>query len=297
MRQWGALLAGLLAILPVGCADVPAAHTTVRDGLRGFGTPPSADVVQMDVALIERPVGDAYINRDVWATTDEQVVALERRAILEENGFRVGQVIGLTPSELQALLTSPRCCATPRRQFLAAGGSAPVKLGPTAPECRFIIRRPDGSEQVVLQQAQCALVVVPSLTDDGRVRLHFTPRVEHGEVLRQMQPAEDRSGWTLEVHRQAESYPDMAWDVTVAPNEYLLIGAWFDQPATLGYQSFVDRQGPAPVQRLLVIRTGRSGGEVDAEIADLPPGDASAEGRPPPLALQAAWTAVRASGP
>jgi hypothetical protein len=297
MRHRGALLVGLLAVLPVACAGGPEVQTVSRaDGPRG-SSPAPAGLVQMDVALLERPVGDTYINRALWALTDEQVIPLEHRAVLEENGFRVGQVVGLPPAELQALLLSPRCCANPRRRLLAPGYSASVVLSSNIPECRFQVRKEEEPQKVVLQQAQCALVVVATPTSDGRVQLHFTPRVEHGELLREMEPADDRSGWTLEVKRQTETYPAMGWDVTVAPNEYLVIGAWFDEPATLGYQAFVDTQGPSPVQRLLVIRTGRSGGGIDAEIADLPPEDPSLAGRPPPLALQAAWSAVRASGP
>jgi hypothetical protein len=296
MRQWPALLSGLLAFVPVACASGQAVQTIARlDPLRAFRTAPAPDVVQLDVALIECPVGDSFINRELWSVTDEQVIGLEHRATLEENGFRVGEVIGQPPSELRALLRSERSCANPRRRLLATGASAPLQLGPAQAECRFHVRREDGPVEVVLQQAQCSLLVVPTATPDGRTRLHFTPKVEHGEMLPQFRASADRSGWAMEIQRQSQTYPEVGWDVVLAANEYLVIGAWLDEPGTLGHQSFVDTEGITPVQRLLVIRTGRSGTGIDAEIADLPAADAALAGRTPPLALQATWSA-RGSG-
>jgi hypothetical protein len=298
MRPWRAVLPALFALLPVACVhgrDGPAAAR--GDLLHLFRPGEAGDVVQLDVALLERPAGDAYINGGLWTFTDGQVVDLEHRAALEQNGFRVAQVVGLPPTELHDLLLSPRSCLNPRRRFLAAGCPAPLLLGPAQPECRFRLRGAAGGGEVVLQQAQCSLEVVPALTDDGKIRLHFTPKVEHGELLPQYSPVPDEADWVMEIRRQSVSYPELAWDVTVAANDYLVIGAWFDQPGTLGHRCFVGDSEAAPVQRLLVLRPFRSGGGVDAEIADLPPADPARRDRPPVLALQAALSAVRASGP
>jgi hypothetical protein len=250
----------------------------------------------MDVALIERPAGDAYLNRGLWSVTDEQVVPLEKRAALEENGFRVGQVIGLPPTELRALLKSERACVNPRRRFLAAGASASLLLGPIQSECRFQLYKDAGPAEVVLEQAQCALVVVPTPTPDGKTRLRFTPKVEHGDMVPHYSPAPDQAGWVMEIKRQSYSYSDLSWEVTVSANDYLVIGACIDQPGTLGHLSFVDPPGTAPVQRLMVLRTCRSGGGIDAEIAEPERTGLTDEGRSPPLALQAIWSAARAKG-
>jgi hypothetical protein len=292
MRHWRRLLPGLVAFLPLACAGGQAMQTIARmDPLRAFHSTPAPDTVQLDVALVECPVGDGFINRDLWLVTDEQVIGLEHRATLEENGFRVGEVIGLPPTELRTLLKSERSCVNPRRRLLAIGAAAPLQLGPVQAECRFQVHRSGGSVPVALQQAECSLMVVPTATPDGRIRLHFTPKVEHGELLPQFRAAPDRSGWEMKIQRQSETYTDLSWDVVLASNEFLVIGAWLDQPGTLGHQAFVDTEGIAPVQRLLVIRTGRSGAGIDAEIADLPPADPAVTAHSPPLALQATWSA------
>jgi hypothetical protein len=294
MRRWRALLPGLVALLPLACLPGQPGQTFYRrDSLRAFHGPVAPDVIMMDVALLERPAGDAFINRELWRFTDKQVVPLEQGAILEDNGFRVGLVVGLPPTELNALLTSPRACVNPRRRFLAAGATASIKLGPTQPECRFRLRQEDGVTEVVLEQAQCAFTVVATPTADGRTRLRFTPQVEHGEMVPHYAPVPDQSGWVMEIKQQCNAYPNLAWEVTVAANDYLVIGTWIDQPDTLGHQAFVDPQSAAPVQRLLVLRTFRNGG-IDADIAE--PVPANQGSRSPPLALQAAWSTVRARG-
>jgi hypothetical protein len=297
MRRGRALLPVLFAFMPLACVhgrDGPAAAR--RDFLHLFHPAEAADVVQIDVALLECPVGDARINEGLWPFTDEQIVDLERQADLEANGFRVGQVVGPPPTELRALLRSERSCVNPRRRLLAPGAAAPLLLGPTQRECRYRLCRDGGPEDVDLQQAQCSLVVVPTLTADGKTRLRFTPTVEHGELLPQYTAVPDQSDWVMEIRRQSVRYPDLAWDVTLAANEYLVIGTRPGRAGTLGQACFLDGGGPAPVQRVLVLRTCRSGGGIDAEIADPTSADPGQPTRPPALALQAAWSTVRASG-
>src|SRR5688572_25631778 len=111
-----ALIYGLLAVCLAGCTRPEVVHTTAwLDRLRAGAGPTGPDVVQIDVALIERPAADAYLNSGLWQFVDEQVVVLERKAVLADNGFRVGQVGGITPAGLHDLLTSERSCANPRR--------------------------------------------------------------------------------------------------------------------------------------------------------------------------------------
>src|SRR5881409_3401857 len=129
MRHGRALL-GLLNVLLVGCVTGGPAHTALRPE-RGSPAPAAADpdAVVLYVALVERPVGDRYLNQDLWALADEQVVGIERRAVLEENGFRVAQVGGIIPAGLLGLLSSERSCVNPRCVRLHAGHPTTVPLG------------------------------------------------------------------------------------------------------------------------------------------------------------------------
>src|SRR5262249_8842816 len=131
MRQGKALLWWLLAVLLAGCAEGSSAHSTSWfDGLRPFRVPSGSDLVNLEVVLLERPVGDPYINEDIWSYADEQAVALERKAVLQDNGFRIGEIGGPTPAGLLSLLTSERCSSDPRHIFVHAGTPRPLPLGP-----------------------------------------------------------------------------------------------------------------------------------------------------------------------
>lgn len=286
---WGStLLLGVLALCLSGCASAKNQTTAWLNKLRPWSGPKGPDVIQMDVALVERPVGDGYLNRALWTVADEQVVGLDNKAVLEDNGFRIGQIGGITPVELQSLLTSERSCANPRRISLRAGKSAQVVLGPEMNECAFQVAKDGEPLPIQLPKAQCQLEVIPSLTADGKVRLRFVPVVHHGATNLVPKPAPDRSGWLLVQERPTERYEDMAWEVTLAANEYLVVGGNFDRPETLGHQCFLRRDEPTPVQRLLVIRTGQTLQEIPSPhtVANGPPKAAS-------LACQAAWTKAR----
>ena len=298
MRRRWSLVLGLLAVPLVGCATGgPVGPTSWLEALRPFHGPVGPDVVQMDVALLERPLGDPYLNQRIWALADEQVVALEGKGVLEDNGFRVGQVGGIIPEELKDLLFSERSNVNPRRLVFHADHPTVVKLGGAVPQCTFQVQQDGRALPVALEEAECTLEILPSLAKDGRVRLRFTPQVQYGRAALTRRPADDRSGWELKEERPTERYPALSWDVALAPNEYVLVGARFGAPETLGHQSFIRPDESTPVQRLLVIRTGRSATAPDLEIAPDNEEASAAFGNSPPLALQAAWTTARGSSP
>lgn len=284
-----ALLAGLLA----GCTAEDAVRSrALLGGLRSFHGLAAPDIVQMDVALVERPVGDRTINEQLWGLADEQVIELERKAVLEDNGLRVCQVGGQTPAELLDLLTRERSCANPRRIQARAGKSSTLVLGPSRDECHFRLHQNGEDLAVGLENAQCVVQVTPSLTADGRTRLQFTPQVRHGTCQPVFRPTAEGS-WMLQDQQPTETYAGLGWEVTLAPNEYVVVGGRFDRPGTLGHECFVRADEERPVQRLLVVRTGRPAPGVTADAGD----DEARSGGAVPLALQASGTAVRASAP
>jgi hypothetical protein len=144
-----------------------------------------------------------------------------------------------------------------------------------------------------LDQVQFLLEIVPSLTKDGRTLLRFTPKAEFGETLPDLQPAVDGSGMVFQLTKPSKAFPALNWEVTLAANEFLIIGANIDQPLSLGYQAFIQDNGSRSVQRLLVLRTSRSkpGGDEDGTLEDM-----ARTKQSPPLAFQATLSAVRANG-
>src|SRR5262249_37608099 len=143
--------------------------------------PTGDDVVQLLVALVERPIGDFALNQEIWELADEQSLDLHGKVLLEENGFRMGQFGTLPPASLRELIRSERSCGNPRRIRTPAGSSTDVLLGPAVSRCAFELRREQQATPVELDQAQGMLVVAPTLVGDGRVQLQFTPAVKHGQ--------------------------------------------------------------------------------------------------------------------
>jgi hypothetical protein len=275
------LLAGLLA----GCGlDRGSRSGGWLERLRQFGGVTGDDVVMLDIVLLERPAGDAFIDREVWATTDEQVIPLAGKARLEDNGFRVGQVGGIVPPGLQGLLTSERANANPRRRQCRANTPTVLTLSPAHAQCRFTLKLDGQATPVSLDQGVCSFQVTPTQTDDNRVKLSFVPQVQYGS--RKYWPAADEGGWSLQGQRPIERYAQLGWDISLAPNEYVVIGTTFAKPESLGYQSFVALQEANPVQRLLVIRAGAMAPA---------PFPAAAGGDVAPLAMQATYTSARGS--
>src|SRR4051794_10348432 len=107
--RWRALTVGMLFLSAVGCVnDRSAKSASLMDRVRGMAGPTGPDAVFIEYALIERPAGSAAINREVWTTINEQVLASEKRALLLENGLRVGTVGGLLSSELEGMIANPK---------------------------------------------------------------------------------------------------------------------------------------------------------------------------------------------
>jgi hypothetical protein len=295
MRRRVALGVGLLTWLLAGCAGGPSVPDWLAHA-RPKTTAPARNIVLLEVALLECPLGDRYINNDLWDLADEFAVGADHQAAVEDNGFRVAQIGGIIPDELQELLTSKRSNVNPRQRQVLPGHSAPVQLGPTVSSLHFTMLQDGEPITTNLDQAQGRLQVLPTFTADGNIRLHFTPEVEHGEPISTYHPAPDGSGWMMQVERARQTYADLAWEVTLAPRQYLVIGARFDQPQSLGYACFVQADPISPVQRLLVIRARDPAGPApDDEVEEEGVAPVCAR-RVPVLAEQAQKSCTTARG-
>jgi len=290
-RVLGALLP-LLACLCSGCLLPETAPDAAGPVVR-MRPELHPDAVVMDIAVIERPLGDPFLNQELWQRADQLVIDLERKPLLEANGLRVGQLIGLTPAELQHLLTSPRWCPQPYKRLLPSGQRHACCIEVLHPNCQYDVHlgRTTLDEQV--DRAKFCFDVTPTHTADGRTKLLFTPKVETGEAVLPFQPSAHEGNWVYRVERPAKAYPELGFEVTLRPNEYLIIGPDITKINTIGHRAFVEDEGLEPIQRLLVIRTARSTHSADEpSLAELARSSAS-----PPLALQATLGVIRASRP
>jgi hypothetical protein len=254
--HWLALLP--LLVLGAGCAWQEH-NVTPKSWLERLRQNPiDGPHAVIELALIERPAGDSYINRELWDSVDELVVDLERRAALDDNGLRLGQLIGSPPHAFQSMLLSKRSCSNPHALMVPPGRTMPVYLGPMLAHSAYELVQGTSRKTIELDQARYCLEVTPVLTADGRTKLSFTPKVEHGESVLPFQPAPDESSWTLRIERAHHRYAEFGWEVTLSPNQYLIIGGRVDRDTSLGYEAFFQDE-ESGVQRLLVLRCRRGG--------------------------------------
>lgn len=258
----------------------------------------SPDHALIEVALLERHVGDEYINKLIWDHADELFVNLDNRvnldrhAELNENGFRAGQLVGTLPADFQSLLLSKRYCSNPQAMIFPAGKSVPIYLGAVLPQSSYEFVQGKARTAVSLDQARYGLSVKAKFTSDGRTTLTFTPKVEHGAPTLPFEAIPERSGWQMKIERAFKQYPELTWDVTLGPNQYLIVGARLERERTFGQTAFTEFIGDTGVQRLLVIRNCRSVTAHEAHqnsVEELMRADKN-----PPLALQATLPVSRA---
>src|SRR6266851_656740 len=83
------LLAGPLT----GCltADPPRPISWLNHS-SGYPSAPGPDLIHINVAILEVGVGDPYVNEELWTLADEQQLPPDRKALLRDNGVRIGQI-------------------------------------------------------------------------------------------------------------------------------------------------------------------------------------------------------------
>lgn len=294
MRRPGPMLLGLGILSLVGCLTSSSGRpTNWLDRLspkRAF----ASNVIPMDTAIIECPIGDGFLNQGVWEQADEQVVALDRKALLDDNGFRVGQFGEVMPARLQNLLGSNRTCAAKYRHQIHPGDPLTIALGPDRAQCAFEIHQDRQQVPVTLADAQCCFRIVASITRDGSTRLHVTPLIRHGARQTQLRATPAHDGVMVDEQRPAEDYKSLGWDMTLAANQFVIIGTRYDRSNTLGYNCFFRPDEARPVQRLLVIWPGRSPAVSTNSTAS---GIDTPHRGVPTIAEQAAGTVFRSQAP
>jgi hypothetical protein len=292
MRRAGALFVGLLLSLG-GCAvfEEPAQHSTsFFDQLRPGHEPEHQDLIALEFAIVQRPIYDDYVDKELWEMVDERVGSLISRAALHANGFRVGTLGGIPPAEFMRMLTSDRNCNTPRSISLHSGGSTKLQLGPVCDSSRFDLIHETDIHSYALDRVQHELMVTPTLNSEGGTCLKCTPQARHGEEITTFQPAP--GGWLPHQEQQLQTFLDQAWEINVPQNQFVVIGGRADMPDTLGYQTFVRPTDTPPVRYLLVIRPVRAAPGL-APVHPLKPG----EQRSPVLAIQAAQSGLEPAEP
>lgn len=275
----------LLATAAPGCAwfkTSPGELFNKTFKLPAIELPP--DSIQLDVVYVERPLGDARLGDELWRYADEiSVVETDQRAMMRENGFRVGVVGSNPPQALQCMLGlksdfayEPHAEKSKQlighRYVLRSGGHQTILASPVYPACTLDI--PQGNETVhhSFENAQCKYRVTASTLQDGWVQLEFVPQLHHGDDRLRIGIGES-GDWEQVAGQRTESLFPQKCTVRLSVGEMAVLTASDDAKGRLGELFFrgpaalsalgEDRgageplradQPLAPIQRVLVVR-------------------------------------------
>jgi hypothetical protein len=285
MRR-AALGLAFLSCAAAGCLTVTR-RATVPEIVAALTPPLPPDGLLVDSVLVEQALGDPVLDRDVWAAA-LPVGSPETRALLAENGLRVGVLSGGGPQKFRDLLASESDTVSPeRRTFRERKDDVLPTAGPTE-SARFAVRTDLAGPPapVDLARACGGLLVRPEAAADGRVRVWCEPRVQHGDRQGWLRPNGDGTGFAKHDEVPAERYPGLGFEVVLGPDDSLLVGRAADLPDTLGAVMFTaDAAGGRVRQRVLVVRA-RSAGPPPSDLPAIPgpsgraPANARAAGSP-----------------
>lgn len=248
-----------------GCLDKTPAPSSVR--ARPFMPPAVAEGLFVESVLVERPIGDAVLDQAVWVTS-APVLPPEPTALLAENGVRVAVVGGNLPPAFQSLMATEADLVNPHGLTFGGRKDAVIPTAGPIDPCTFeALTDLAGTRQPFsLRQARSGWQVRPDAIPDGRVKLACEPQVQHGDRQEWLRPTADGTRFVVHGEVPTERFPELGFEVTLGPNDYLLVGWSAASGDTLGGVLFAAVADGRPRQRLLVVRARQLG----ATPTDLP---------------------------
>lgn len=236
-----------------------------------------ADGLVLRTGLIELPPGDPFLTTELWAAAGKPVPH-EQAVLLARNGLRVGVLGGLIPARFDALTASDATFKFGTDRTFKPG--VPRVVPANGPLDRAVVRTvadlsADPAERT-FAAAECGLSVTARPAAGGRVTLTCEPQIQYGDKELFLTAAADGSGFARTDHKPREAYPALRFEVTLAADEYLVVGPAADPDGTLGQALFLDAADGRVRQRVLVVRASSGPGGMP-EAATFAP--AAAAGR------------------
>lgn len=264
--MWRVWLTIVLCGAGAGCFDRPA-RPSAESVVRSLAPVVPVEGVYLESVILERPLGDRFLDRDLWNAV-APVGAQEVRALLAENGLRAGILSGNPPPQFQKLLESETEALGGRGLTFAMRKDEVLPTSGPVPRCEFglLADLAGARAPVSLRQARCGVLVRPEAAD-GKVRVYCEPQIQHGERRDTFRPSADGTGFVRAEELPLARYPLLGVEAKLGRNEYLVIGWAADHADTLGAALFAVEASGQPRQRVLVVRARQNAAGADA----LPP--------------------------
>ncbi len=270
--------AGLGAMLLVVAALTGCEHLFTRPAgsstpavVRSLAPAIAPDGLIVESALLERPLGDSYLDQDLWNDT-QPAGTPETRALLTENGMRAGILGGILPTRFQEILENESEVVDPHGMTFSIRKEAVIPTAGPVDPCEFhVLENLAGKPAPVsLQNARCGILVRPQPAGEGRVKVWCEPLIQHGSSREWLRPTEDGTKFAKHQEVPVEKYSGLGFEVQLRANECLVIGWSAEETDTLGSVLFgVDANGH-PHQRVLVIRARQLNTATASELPPIP---------------------------
>ena len=291
VRRKGPLAATLLSFSMAALAMNLGGCSLFDLGLRdddevariGGGRLITPDQYRLEVVVLTRPQHDSTLNATLWAVSDEQVVEPDLRRALQDNGLRVGRVVGDLPPDVEALLKANPPDRPDMLTLVHPVGTTAIletSDAPAQPELTLLRKHPNGKvDGKSYSTAKGYLRVNGRYDDAGGIALRLVPELRHGPVTQSYSPAPSTGivsplEFLPKSGQAEESFRDLAIALDLAPGQTAVVGCHPEKAGTLGDLLFQKLDGPSDriLQRVLLIRAYRVGDDV-LELPELSPVD------------------------
>jgi hypothetical protein len=277
----------VIALAPVGLAGClhEADRPAWMNRIPLLRSTPESDAAALEYVLIERPAGGEEINRQVWARIDELIFPFETQSVLQEAGLRVGIASESTPGPLRKMIDDPRTGRGHRFRTFSLDKPAPLLVSAVVPHAAFAVPTGEGTAtKFARDEAALGFEVTVRDGPDGKVLVKLVPHARYRDPGHLVPTADgERDVGT-------EHFPAAGFEVALAPTEFLVVGTDSYREGTFGHVALTGPRDDRQVQRLLVLRAGRT----RAAREGLPP-DKNTQAVAPPIASQV--TAARGVSP
>jgi hypothetical protein len=227
----------------------------------------SDDSAELEIMFVRFPAGDPDLNGPLWSDVDEQAVPAALRAELATNGLRAGLTGGHTPRALAAKLAAAEDHSTPataaarleaepavRRSRIQIHRSQPGNIVTSGvyDQLPLLIRDEGQLHGETYRNAQGEFVIEADPESDGRVKLSLVPQWQYGETRQQI--VGENGVFRVQSGKPKKTFGKLKFEVTLAPDQMLIITSLPDRKGSLGHYLFTEPTGGHLDQKLLVVK-------------------------------------------
>lgn len=238
----------------VGCMPFPKRGDSNWSRMNPFTPAEAVPKAILRTALIDQPAGDHYLTNELWLSAVKPLPS-STAAILAENGIRVGVFAGTPPPEFLRLINDGSA-VKPTDNSVNLGDAKAIAIQGPLPTLPLSLIPDLGAtpQNRTLNEVECALAITgtPSLNDKMTVRVE--PRIQHGARQGWLRPTVDGTGLSWKDGKEQERYSKLAFEIELAPHDYLIIGATETPGERLGGAFFLNQQPDRARMRLFVLR-------------------------------------------